>query len=147
MSTQQFIRDRRKGREGQDYVARMFGEWGLTVKNVPDGYFPGYDIEACGKLQGLTVNFKCEVKYDLKANETGNFYLDISALRHSKASILAIVTDNPRTVYILPLQSVLQYALAHQNTKGGEYREPACLISITEFISALKPKVLSTKDI
>lgn len=121
----------------------MFGSWGLTVRNVPDGFFPGWDIEACGKLDGIAVNFKCEVKYDLKANETGRLYLDIAALKHSRASILAIVTDNPRTVYILPLQDVLSYALAHQNTKGGEYGEPACLISKEEFISTLKPKVLT----
>lgn len=146
MSTKAFIRDRKRGREGQDYVALMFGSWGLTVRNMPDGYFPGYDIEAVGKLQGIEVNFKCEVKYDIKAQETGNFYLDIAALRHSKAGMLAIVTDNPRTVYLLPLQDALKYALAHQNTKGGEYQEPACLVSIEDFKTALKPQVLTTKE-
>lgn len=146
MPTKEFIRDRRRGRLGQDYVAEVFKSWGLQVTNVPDGFFPGYDLTIRGKLHGYDINTAVEVKFDIRASETGRLYLDISALRHSKASILAIVTDNPRTVYIAPLQDVLNYALAHQNTKGGEYGEPACLITKDEFIQALKPKILTTNQ-
>jgi hypothetical protein len=149
MASKTIVRDRRRGRPGQNYVAGMFVSWGLKVRNVPDGYFPGWDIEAEGQINGKGeyLKFLCEVKYDIRLAETGNFYIDIEALRHSKASILAITEGSPiHTVYILPLQDVLNYALSQQNKiMGGEFKEPAVLIPKYQFVSELKPKVLTTK--
>jgi len=143
----QFIRDRKRGRAAQDYVANTFKAWGLQVSNVKDGYFPGWDLVVSGNLHGNHLNFKAEVKYDIKAQETNNLYLDIEALKHSKASILCICINNPiDTVLMLPLQDALNYAVKHCNAQGGEFQEKSAIIPIEQFISDLKPKILTTKN-
>src|SRR5260370_41224247 len=109
MTSLQFVRDNQRGMIGQHYVAEMFRHWGATVKEVDDKFFPDYDIEVNGK----TV----EVKYDIRAADTGNLCLELDALWHSKAQWLAIVTDNPRTVYFTPLQEVLRLAQGWPNKK------------------------------
>jgi hypothetical protein len=142
----QFIKARRRGRIAQDYCAQMFQSWNLKVDNVKDGYFPGWDMIVSGNLHGSQVNFKAEVKYDIKAQDTGNVYLDIATLSHSKASILCICLNDPiDTVLMLPLQSALDYAQAHKNIHAGEFKEAGCLVDKAEFIADLKPQILKTK--
>ena len=144
MSTKLFIKDRVRGEVGQHFVAEMFRGWGLKVFEVPRGKFDDYDLIVSGELFGRQIHATVEVKHDYRLSETGNFYLDIPALRHSRAGILTIVEGNPpHTVYILPLQDALNYALRHPNVIGGEYRETSCLVSKEMFISALRPKVLT----
>jgi len=144
MPTKQFVRDRRRGREGQDYVAGMFKSWGLNVRNVPDGFFQPYDLEVAGNWNGTDVQFKVEVKHDFRASDTGNLCLELDALRHSQAGILTIVTENPRTVYMLPLQDALSLAERWPiKMPVGERGEYAALVPIHTFIESLKPKVLT----
>ncbi len=147
MSTTQFIKDRVRGEVGQHFVAEMIRNWGLEVFEVPRGKFDDFDLIVSGKLFDKQIHTTVEVKHDYRLSETGNFYLDIPALRHSRAKILTIVEGNPpHTVYILPLQDALNYALRHPNVIGGEYHETSCLVSKEVFISALKPKILITKQ-
>ncbi|MDQ3820709.1 MAG: hypothetical protein M3362_23910 [Acidobacteriota bacterium] len=147
MATKAFLRDRKRGREGQNYVAGMFESWGLKVRNVPDGFFQPYDLEVAGNWNGTDVRFKVEVKHDFRASDTGNLCLELDALRHSQAGILTIVTDNPRTIYMLPLEDALKFAESYPNKLSvGERGEYAALVPKEVFISALKPKVLMTKN-
>lgn len=142
----QFIKSRKRGRIAQDYCAGMFQSWGLLVHNIKDGYFPGWDMEVSGYLHDTPVNFKAEVKYDIKAQETNNIYLDIAALKHSQASILCICLNDPiDTVLMLPLKDALNYAVAHQNGRGGEFMEKSAIIPFNQFLADLKPKLLTTK--
>lgn len=145
MSTKQFIKDRVRGEVGQHFVAEMFRSWGLNVFEVPRGKFDDYDLIVSGELYGRQIHSTVEVKHDYRLSETGNFYLDIRALRHSRAGILAIVEGNPpHTVYILPLQDALNYALRHPNVIGGEYHEISSRVPKEVFISVLTPHVLTT---
>lgn len=143
MSSQAFIQAREKGREGQHYVAEMFRHWGLTVYEVEDGMFPDFDLQVFGN-DGTKRTV--EVKHDFKFSETGNFCIELEALFHSKADLLAIVTDNPRTVYLVPLQQALAFAYSYPvKKKVGEFQLEAALIPKDTFISSLNPQVLTTK--
>jgi hypothetical protein len=143
MSSQQFLADRERGKSGQHYVAEMFRSWGLTVYEVEDGFFQDYDLQVFGKDD---VPHTVEVKHDYKFSDTGNFCLELEALWHSKAELLAIVTDNPRTVYITPLQPALSFAHSYpRKKKVGEFSLEAALIPKQEFISKLNPQILTTK--
>lgn len=123
----------------------MFRKWGLTVVETPRGYHPGYDQIVSGPFYGQQVRFKCEVKWDKKATESGNIYLDINSLRKSQASILAICLNDPiDTVLMLPLKDALDYAIKHPNVNGGEFSERSCLVNKDQFIREVKPKVLTT---
>src|SRR5918911_2166042 len=102
--SQQFLADRERGRPAQEFVAGMFRSFGGQVEVIPDGFFQAYDLS----VNGHTI----EVKYDIRAAQTGNFALELDALFHSKAEWLAIVVDNLRTVYLTPLQEALKLAQA-----------------------------------
>jgi hypothetical protein len=124
----------------------MFREWNLTVQETPRGYHPGFDLRISGTLHGHRIDNGIEVKYDILASKTNRIFLDINSLRKSKASILTICLNNPiDTVLMLPLQQALDYAIARPNVIGGEYRETSCLVNKEQFISDLKPTVLTTK--
>ncbi len=140
MSSQQFLADRERGKNGQHYVAEMFRSWGLVVSEIEDGMFPDWDIKVFGKDD---VPHTVEVKHDYKFSETGNFCLELEALFHSRAELLAIVTDNPRTVYIKPLQEVLSFArLWPRKKKVGEFHHEAAIVPKQEFINGLNPEIL-----
>ena len=140
MSSDAFIRDRIRGKEGQHYVAEMIRSWGQEVWEVEDGFFQDYDL----KLRtGKTI----EVKHDFMASKTGNICLELEALFHSKADLLAIVTNDPRTVYLLPLQPALAFAYKWpRKRKVGEFGVQAALIPRQTFISSLHPEVLTTSQ-
>jgi len=147
MSSQAFLKSRTKGEVAQAYVAGMFRSWGLNVKETPRGYHPGYDMFVWGEMKGNSSQFKVEVKWDIKAAESGNLYLDINSLKKSQAGILTICLNDPiDTVLVLPLQDALNYALARPNVIGGEYMETSCLVNKDQFIATLKPQVLTTKQ-
>lgn len=137
----QFIKARKEGKKAQAYVTGMFKSWGWTVKEVGDGYHPAYD-----QIITKPFQFKNEIKWDKKSSETQNIYLDINSLQKSQASILTICLNDPiDTVLMLPLQQALEYAQAHRNGSGGEYKEAAAIIPKEQFISDLRPKILTTK--
>jgi hypothetical protein len=141
MSSQQFLADRERGKNGQHYVAEMFRSWGLVVYETEDGMFPDWDLQVFGKDD---VPHTVEVKYDLKASKTGNLCLELEALFHSKAELLAIVTDDPRTVYIKPLQQVLSFAHSWpRKKKVGEFQLEAAIVPKQDFINKLNPEVLT----
>ncbi len=143
MPSTAFLTKRRVGEVAQDYVATMFRKWGLTVVETPRGYHPGYDQIVSGPFYGQQVHFKCEVKWDKKASESGNIYLDINSLSKSQATILAICLNHPiDTVLMLPLQDALEYGIRHANVNGGEFQERSACIPKDQFIREVKPKVL-----
>jgi hypothetical protein len=119
----------------------MFRKWGLTVYEIEDGMFPDWDLQVFGKDdKPRTV----EVKHDFAASKTGNICLELEALFHSKADLLAIVTDNPRTVYMVHLQQALAFAHSYPvKKKVGEFQTEAALIPKQEFINSLNPQVLT----
>ncbi len=136
MSSVQFVKDLKRGRVAEEYVAGMFRFNGAHVQEAPDTNFPDYDL----KINGHTV----EVKYDWLAEKTGNLCLELEALWHSRAEWLAIVTDNPRTVYLTPLQEALRLAQAWPIKKEvGEFSLVAALIPKADFIARLNPQVLT----
>jgi hypothetical protein len=138
MTSVQFQKDNERGLEGQHYVRDMFCSWGCTVEEAPDSFFPEWDL----KVNGKTV----EVKYDLLSATTGKVYLELEALNHSRADLLAIVVDNPRTVYIAPLPQVRDFALQYPfKVKGGEFKQPAALVPRSIFLDRLKPQILTTQ--
>lgn len=144
MPTTQFLQDRKRGEVGQHYVAEMYRYWGLEVREMPRGKFDDYDILAWGNLHGHDVNFSTEVKHDYRLSDTNNFCLELDALRHSKAGILAITEGNPvHTTYILPLREARALAERWPYKKQvGERGEWAALVPREVFIESLKPKVL-----
>jgi hypothetical protein len=143
MSTEAFIQAREKGKTGQHYVAEMLRNWGLTVYEIEDGYFTEWDLQVFNQ-DG--TKHTVEVKHDFMASKTGNLCLELEALLHSKADLLAIVTDDPRTVYITPLQAVLAFADSWPvKKKVGEFQTEAALISKDVFIQKLNPQILTAK--
>jgi hypothetical protein len=137
MSSAQFQIDKVRGNEGQSYVRDMLRSWDLKVEEAPDKWFPDYDLKANGKT--------IEVKTDLMASKTGNLCLELEALDHSKADLLAIVTENPRTVYFTSLPVVRDFAHQwHRTVRGGEFAGQLALIPRSIFIDRLKPQILTT---
>ena|SRR5258708_9714768 len=127
-----------RGTLGQNYVRDMLRSWGMEVEEAPDKWFPDWDL----KTNGKTI----EVKTDLKAHLTGNLCLELEALDHSKADLLAIVTEYPKTVYFKNLPAVRDFA--HQwpkKIKGGEFAGELALVPRSIFIDRLKPHILTTK--
>lgn len=141
MPTNQFIRDRKRGRIGQDYVATMLRSWGLKVENVADGFFQAYDLVVTTPNGRRTL----EIKYDIRASDTGRLCLELDALWHSRADLLAIVVGNPiKTIYLLPLQPALQLAESWpKKFSVGERGEEAALIPLETFILKLNPQILT----
>ena len=141
----QFIKSRKEGEKAQKYVKGMFESWGLQFAATPRGYRPEYDGIIIGTLFGNPVRSKIEIKYDRLAATTNNIFLDINSLSKSTASILCICLNDPiDTVLVLPLEDALNYARSHANITGGEWNERSCLVDKNEFITKLKPKILTT---
>lgn len=138
MTSLQFEIDKIRGEEGQSYVRDLIRSWGQTVEEAADKWFPNWDL----RVNSKTI----EVKFDILASKTGNVALELEALDHSKADILAIVTENPRTVYFTELPKVRQFAHQwHKFVRGGEFGQPLALIPRSIFIDRLKPQILTTK--
>jgi hypothetical protein len=147
MPSQAFLQARKEGEKAQKFVAGMFKSWGLSFAATPRGYHPGYDGIVTGNFFGNYIQSKIEIKYDKKSAETGNIYLDLNSLRKSQASILTICLNDPiDTVLMLPLQQALDYAIRHANINGGEWNERSACIPKDQFITDLKPKLLTTKQ-
>jgi hypothetical protein len=64
MPTTKFLTDRKRGEPAQKYVAGMLRNWGLTVREIPKGYRPGFDMNMQGRLYGYDIDTTVEVKYD-----------------------------------------------------------------------------------
>jgi hypothetical protein len=142
MSSLQFLVDRQRGKLGQHYVAEMFRSWGLVVYEVEDGFFQDFDLQVFGKDD---VPHTFEVKYDIMASKTQNICLELEALMHSKADFLTIVTDNPRTVYVTPLQPALAFAHSWpRKLRVGEFNLEAAIVPKQDFINRLSPQILTT---
>ena len=119
MSSHQFIRDLARGKPAENYVAEMFRSWGMKVNEVPDEFFQPYDLDV---IDGAGRHRYIEVKYDHKASITQNIFLEFEALSHSHAEWLAIVTDNPRTVFLIPLSEARRLANEYpKKVRGGEF--------------------------
>jgi hypothetical protein len=136
MPSEQFKTDNQRGLEGQNYVRDLLRSWYQDVEEAPDSFFPDWDL----KVNARTI----EVKTDYKTNSTGNICLEIAALDHSQADILAYVTENPRAVYFAPLPQVREFA--HQwptKIRGGEFAGELCLVPRSIFIDRLKPQIIN----
>lgn len=137
MTSIQFKKDNIRGLEGQNFVRDLIRSWGQIVEEAPDKWFPDWDLK--------TNNRTIEVKTDLMASKTGNLCIELEALDHSKADLLAIVTENPRTVYFKELPAVREFAHQwHKFVRGGEFGQPLALIPRSIFIDRLKPQILTT---
>jgi hypothetical protein len=140
MSSAQFQIDSKRGAEGQTFVKEMIESWGQKVEEAPDRYWPDWDL----KVNNRTV----EVKHDILACKTGHICLELEALDHSKADLLAIVTENPRTVYFTPLSVVRDFAHQWPRTvRGGEFGGALALVPRSIFIDRLKPQILTVQPI
>lgn len=142
MPTQQFLHDRARGREAQNYVAEIIRSWGYEVENIADGYFAEYDLVV--RKNGLQTTV--EVKSDFMAAKTGNLCLELEALDHSKADLLAIVVKPPTTIYFKELPEVRQFA--HDWGKFvqvGEFHQRAALIPRSIFLDRMKPEIITTQ--
>jgi hypothetical protein len=95
MPTTKFLTDRKRGEPAQKYVAGMLRSWGLTVRETPRGYRPGFDMTMQGKLHGYDIDTTVEVKYDYLAIETGRIYLDINSLGSHSQGYSPSVPENP----------------------------------------------------
>jgi hypothetical protein len=141
MPTAQFLRNRQRGKTGQQLLTDILSAWNLEPELVADGYFPDYDIKI---NTGITI----EVKTDYKAHLTGNICLELEALNHSKADILAYTYGIPVSViYWMPLKDAL--ALAERwpfKKQVGEHGETAALIPRRQFLELLKPKILELQQ-
>lgn len=111
ISNLKFNLDRFIGREGEQYVAGMFRQWGYTVKEAPDKYFPDYDLY-CSRINGdRATAFSVEVKFDRWYDKTGKLGLEHDGLDHSKADFLAICAGDPiKAVFLMPLPQIRTYA-------------------------------------
>lgn len=147
MPTSQFLKDRRRGKPAQKFVADIYRSFGLKVDEVPDGYFPGYDLEVDGEVKGQNLHFKVEVKYDLWFEKSRNFCLELDALSHSKAGILCYVVNDPSlTAFQLDLQPTLKFAQSWKPLKPlGERGELCALVPEQTFKSHLNPLLLRAK--
>jgi hypothetical protein len=141
MPSKSFLHARRRGEKGQKLVADLFRKDGFTVVETSRGFFRGYDLLVSGK--GL--KFAVEVKTDYRSEETGNICIEVSSLTHSTAGILAIVSG--KTIYVSELRKTLELAHKYPIRKMGEndWAESA-LIPVPDYISALKPKVLTNEE-
>ena len=137
MSTQNFLIDRERGKVGQKLLVDILSAWKLDPYEVPDGMFPDWDVRI---NTGKTI----EVKTDYKSHLTSNICLELDALDHSKADLLAISYGVPiKCFYLLPMDKARTFA--HQwphKIKAGEYNSEMCLIRRQLFLELLKPEVI-----
>jgi hypothetical protein len=113
-----FLLDRFIGEEAQTYVAGMFRSWGYTVKEVPQGYHPDFDLHCTRVKDGRYSAFTVEIKFDRRMAETGNFCLEWDGLDHSKADFFAICSGDPiRAVYLTPTDPLRKYAHSEEASK------------------------------
>jgi hypothetical protein len=70
-----FLLDRFIGKEAQYCVRGMFESWGYTVKEMPQGYHPEYDLFCTRVKEGRHTAITVEIKFDRRVGETGNFCL------------------------------------------------------------------------
>lgn len=137
MTSVQFQTDNQRGMEGQNYLRDILISWGQKVEEAPNSYFADWDLK--------TNNRTIEVKTDFLAPKTGNVCLELEALEHSKADVLAIVTDNFKTIYFKELPEVREFARQWQpKKKGGEFGGELALVPRSIFINRLKPQTLTT---
>ena len=137
MSSAQFKLENERGLEGQHFVKEMLESWGCVVEET-DGYFPDWDL----KTNGRTI----EVKTDYLASKTGNIALELEALDHSKADLLAIVVKPPITIYFKELPAVREFAHHWQpKARGGEFSGELALVPRSIFLDRMKPQILTTQ--
>jgi hypothetical protein len=106
-----FYKDRFVGEEAQTYVKQMMESWGYTVKEMPQGYHPEYDLFCTRVKDGKYTAFTIEVKFDRWYDKTGNLGLEHDGLDHSKADFLAICAGDPiKAVFLMPLPQIRTYA-------------------------------------
>jgi hypothetical protein len=137
-----FLKSRQQGELAQDYVAGMFRSWGLEVRQTPCDYRPGCDMVIRGTLNGYDINTAVEVKYDIRAQETGNLYFITPTLpggdrRHllrqaDRYRVRAPARRRPRLAETWPNQILT-----------GEFKEPNALVPRDDFVAVLNPKVLT----
>jgi hypothetical protein len=133
-----FIKANRLSKQAEGLLAEIIESWGVRVLKPPiQSYYPDYDLK-------LDTGRTIEVKHDRKAHLTGNLYLELDAINHSKADVLAIAYGVPiKCFYLTELDKVKQLV----NTwgaymTGGEFNQPAVLIKRTLFLELIKPEIL-----
>jgi hypothetical protein len=138
MLTKEFIKSREVGKLGQHLLAETIRSLGAEVYEVPDGYFPDYDL----KINNLKT---VEVKYSATAHLTGNIVLEIRTLGYSKADVLAIAYGKPiMAFYLVPLNKAKKLADKWPVKKRiGTPPEECAIVRRSLFIELLKPGVIT----
>jgi len=140
MASQSFIQSRERGKIAQRTLADYLRSTGVGVQEVEDGFFPDFDLL-------LSTGKTIEVKYDQRASDTGNFCLEIEALDHSLADVLAIAYGSPiQAYYMLPLDKARKFALDWPLKKYvGEFGLEAAIVSRSLFCELLKPEIIELR--
>jgi len=140
MASQSFIQSRERGKIAQRTLADYLRSTGVGVQEVEDGWFPDFDLL-------LSTGKTIEVKYDQRASDTGNLCLEIEALSHSLADVLAIGYGTPiQAFYLLPLDKARQFAINWPNKiQGGEFGGDLALVKRSLFCELLKPEIIELR--
>jgi len=133
-----FAQDLTRAIPAEIFVARWYEDKGCKVDRA-EGYFPDWDLKV---KRHDTREFYVEVKHDLQAHITGNFYLERKCLEHSKADILVYCFGSPiKTLYFFDLpKTLVRLAPFPTDTKGGDQGEFGWLFSRRKFEQILKPQ-------
>jgi len=136
MPSGSFLIAREKGRPAQKILANYLRQF-TEVEEVEDGFFQPYDLKLGS---GKTI----EVKRDLKSHLTGNLVLELEALDHSTADVLAICWGDPiRACYLLPMDKARAFAHSWQHKiRAGEFNGEMALIKRTLFFELLTPEII-----
>ena len=141
MSSEAFKTQKEIGLQAEDFVISVFEARGYRIVQRAAEYFPDFDFAVENRQGDIKT---VEVKYDVKAHRTGNFYLDLPALTHSKADILVICYGQPiKALYFLNLPDAREKALAWpKKVRAGEFKEESCLIPKRLFLESFKPEIV-----
>ncbi|MEZ5428748.1 MAG: hypothetical protein R2747_21060 [Pyrinomonadaceae bacterium] len=136
MSSKAFQTDLKRGQVAEKLLFEIFKSWDWKPE-LAEGYFPDWDIRV---KSGKTV----EVKWDVMAQKTGNICLELEALNHSKADVLAVAYGRPiKAFYLLEMDKARKFAKGWGNKKKvGEFKVESALIKRTLFLELLKPKII-----
>lgn len=138
MPSDSFIKANRLTKQAEGLLAEIIESWGVGVLKPPDqSYYPDYDLK-------LSTGVTIEVKWDLMAHKTGNLCLELEALNHSKADVLAIAYGKPiKCFYLLKMDKAKDLVNNWKSYKQvGEFKTKAVLIKRTLFLELLKPEIL-----
>lgn len=117
-----FLLDRFIGEEAQTYVKKGFESWGYTVKEMPQGYHPEWDLH-CEKFKdGIPNSFTVEIKWDRQYDKYGNVCIEWDGVDHSRADVFTFCLGDPIKAILLCYRESLK-AYIHSREAQQYVRE------------------------